>query len=59
MDPLALARLEHVLYQGLNSKFDGSPEKLPAAGFLNLKISGSKTLGDQLRILSQLLMLMT
>jgi hypothetical protein len=29
MDPLTLARLEHFLCQGLSSKFDGSPEKLP------------------------------
>jgi len=29
MDPLTLARLEHFLCQGLSSKFEGSPEKLP------------------------------
>ncbi len=29
MDPLTLACLEHFLCQGLSSKFDGSPEKLP------------------------------
>ncbi len=29
MHPLTLARLEHFLCQGLSSKFDGSPEKLP------------------------------